>query len=138
MSVYLSNAIPNAWMPHEGHQITITGISLEEAQRLTTKFDHYADYDDNIAPAVLNCQSLVGHRSVADAFSRALWQGATLDGHPILVEVPVNRVMFTPVAHDLIVVGLVIPPRRLAEGETWTEQELSSMPISWLRVDVLQ
>jgi len=33
-----------------------------------------------------------------------------------------------------LIVGMFTPPRRLGEGEVWTEEEILAMPINWVRV----
>jgi len=35
---------------------------------------------------------------------------------------------------DVLVVGLFTPPRRLPEGQLWTEGEILAMPINWVLV----
>jgi hypothetical protein len=35
---------------------------------------------------------------------------------------------------DTIIAGLFTPPRRLAEGILWTEEEILAMPINWVLV----
>jgi len=48
------------------------------------------------------------------------------------IEIPVNRSQ-ADLGSDILA-ALVTTPRRLAEGEKWTEEEILAMPIQWVLV----
>jgi len=66
-------------------------------------------------------QSFVGHATFAEVVS--VQTG---------IDIPVNRQQAN--LQEDIIAALITTPRRLAEGEQWTEQELLSMPIQWVSV----
>ncbi len=94
------NAFPNSFLPEAGYTIEITGITEKKASSLLQE----------------GFESFVGHASFADVLSARLG-----------VKIPVNRNQAS--ANGQVLVCAVNPPRRLAEGEIWTEQEILSMPI---------
>lgn len=107
MTVYLGNTLPNSWLPQVGGLVEITGIDQAVASG-------YAG----------TAQSIIGHESVATTL------GQLLGCH-----VPCNRQQINPVAGDRVILGVVETPRRLAEGQKWSEEELAAMPVKWLLVE---
>ena len=106
--IALLSAFPNAFLPFSGKTLTIKGV------------------DENLIKALTNSGiqvvSYVGHSATASLFSARLG-----------IEVSVCRDEAT-LGKDLILIGAFTPPRRLAEGETWTEGEILSMQIKWLMI----
>ena len=105
--IALLSAFPNAFLPSAGGTLSIKGMD-EEVIKIAVN-------------SGVEIVSYIGHESTARLFSSRLGievQGfrgeATLD--------------------DLIIIGSFTPPRRLAEGETWAEGEILSMPIKWLMI----
>ena len=105
--IALLSAFPNAFLPSAGETLSIKGM------------------DEAIVKVAVNSGvqvvSFVGHSSTANLFSSRLG-----------MEVSVFRGEAT--LDDLILIGSFSPPRRLAEGETWDEGEILSMPIKWLMI----
>ena len=105
--IALLSAFPNAFLPSAGTSLFIKGM------------------DEAIVKVAVNSGvqvvSFVGHSSTASLFSSRLG-----------IEVSVFRGEAT--LDDLILIGSFSPPRRLAEGETWAEGEILSMPIKWLMI----
>lgn len=138
MAIYLMNSFPNALMPTEGSALTVKGLSAKQVVNLISCPNHYADYDDNIAPHELNADviSCVGHSSTADLFSKVLGAavGAQINFNALPLDIPVNRVQANPQAGDVVVAGLFTSNRRLAEGELYSEQDILAMPIKWIMV----
>jgi len=106
----LLNSLPNALLPKWDEQaLVIEGISEDMAiEALSEGFE-----------------SFVGRKSFAEVLSKRTG-----------LHIPTHRGKAPPlVAHGTkAIVALVQPPRRLAEGEKWTEEQILSMPISWIRV----
>ena len=105
--IALLSAFPNAFLPSAGETLSIKGM------------------DEAIVKVAVNSGvqvvSFVGHSSTASLFSSRLG-----------IDVPVFRGEAT--LNDLVLIGSFFPPRRLAEGETWAEGEILSMPIKWLMI----
>ena len=104
--IALLSAFPNAFLPSAGQTLSIKGI------------------DESLIRVAVNSVevvSFVGHSSTASLFSSRLG-----------IDVPVFRGEAT--LNDLVLIGSFSPPRRLAEGETWAEGEILSMPIKWLMI----
>ena len=105
--IALLSAFPNSFLPSENETLSIKGVG-----------------EDVIKVAVnsgIEVISFVGHSSTASLFSSRLG-----------IDVPVFRGEAT--LNDLVLIGSFSPPRRLAEGETWAEGEILSMPIKWLMI----
>lgn len=68
-------------------------------------------------------ESYVGHATTAVRFSELLG-----------LSIGENRVEVTFGLYDQLVIGLSTPPRRLALGERWTEEEILSFEINWVFV----
>ena len=105
--IALLSAFPNSFLPSENNTLSIKGMG-----------------EDVIKVAVnsgVEVVSFVGHSSTASLFSSRLG-----------IDVPVFRGEAT--LNDLVLIGSFSPPRRLAEGETWAEGEILSMPIKWLMI----
>lgn len=136
MTTYLINSFPNALQPKAGESVRITGITTEEARELLTCVDHYQDYDDMLPPAVLKPGVVVsiGHQSVADCLGVLLANSATVYGRLINVPVGVARAPVMPQPGDQVVCLLSVPPRRLAESERWSVEEIETMPKQWVVV----
>jgi hypothetical protein len=106
----LLNALPNSFMPTAGQSLVIQGITEQYATELLQgEFNSY-----------------VGHQSFAQVLSERTG-----------VSIPVHRGQ-APSPMDAFgakaLVAMVQPPRRLGEGEAWTEAEILSMPITWVLV----
>ena len=105
--IALLSAFPNSFLPSENETLSIKGMG-----------------EDVIKVAVnsgIEVVSFVGHSSTASLFSSRLG-----------IDVPVFRGEAT--LNDLVLIGSFSPPRRLAEGKTWAEGEILSMPIKWLMI----
>ena len=105
--IALLSAFPNAFLPSAGQNLSIKGMP-EETIKIAVN-------------SGIEVRSFVGHSSTASLFSSRLG-----------IEVSVFRGEAT--LDDLILIGSFSPPRRLAEGETWDEGEILSMPIKWLMI----
>ena len=105
--IALLSAFPNAFLPSEGGKLSIKGMGEAEIKIAVNSGIEVVSY--------------VGHQSTAELFSSRLG-----------IEIPVFRGEAT--LDDLVLVGSFTPPRRLAEGETWAEGEILSMPIKWLMI----
>lgn len=106
--ISLLNAFPNSFLPAQGKEVKMLGLSEAQASELLAK----------------GFSSFVGHQNFAEVLSART-------GVPI----PVNR-GFAPVPtqENPALVAAVIPPRRLGEGESWTEDEILKMPITWVLI----
>lgn len=106
----LLNSLPNAFMPQPGQSLVIQGITEKFASDLLAQ----------------GFQSFVGHESFAQILSERTG-----------VEIPVHRGMAPSPMEQFgakALVAMVQPPRRLGEGEAWTEAEILAMPITWVLV----
>jgi hypothetical protein len=105
--LYVLNSFPNSlYPPTPGGVITSTCISEEEARALLS---------------ITDWTSAIGHLSTAELLSARLG-----------VTVPVNRVQVPPGAE--YIVCLFVSPRRLAEGERWTEEDILQFDINYILV----
>lgn len=107
--INLTNSLPNSFFPTTGEILQVIGISEAWAIEILSQ----------------GFQSFVGHSS----FSQVL-TGRTG------IEIPTNRA-FAPspiITGEPTLVAAVQPPRRLAEGEVWSEEDILNMPISWALV----
>lgn len=106
--IKLLSAIPNSILsPGEGFEILVSSLTEEDVKTELSK----------------GWKSCVGHDSTAKLFSEKLG----LDIHP-------NRQNISLQVGETIITGMFTPPRRLNEGEVWTESEILSMPINWVKV----
>lgn len=111
MTTYLLNALPNSLLipEHEGESRSVTRWPAEVAVRtLRAGF-----------------VSAVGHASTADALSR-------LTG----LNIQANRIAVAPAPGDVLIVAAVRTPRRLGEGQVYTEEEILAMPVVWAFVQI--
>lgn len=106
----LLNALPNSFMPQPGQSLVIQGVTEQYATELLQG----------------GFVSYVGHESFAQILSERTG-----------VKIPVHRGQ-APSPMEAFgakaLVAMVQPPRRLAEGEVWTEAEVLAMPITWVLV----
>ena len=103
--IQLLNSLPNAVWNTTGNGRNVTTISIEVA--ITFLQNGFT--------------SFIGHQSFAEILT---FQTG--------IEIPVNRSQAD--LSQQIIAALVTTPRRLAEGEKWTEQEILAMPIQWVLV----
>lgn len=106
----LLNSLPNAFMPTPGQSLVVQGVTEKYATDLLQG----------------GFESFVGHESFAQILSERTG-----------VEIPVHRGMAPSPMGGFgakALVAMVQPPRRLAEGEAWTEEEILAMPITWVLV----
>lgn len=103
------SALPNSLIAaQDKYTVTVTGI-------LEVKVIEYL-----VCRRFVSC---VGHESTAKLFSERLD-----------LSVSMNREQVDLNVGDTIIAGLFTPPRRLAEGILWTEEEILAMPINWVLV----
>ena len=107
--INLTNALPNSFFPSSGEILQVAGISESRAIEILSQ----------------GFQSFVGHASFAQVLT-----GRTG------IEIPTNRAFApSPMAtKQPTLVAAVQPPRRLAEGEVWSEEDILTMPITWVLV----
>ena len=105
--IALLSAFPNAFLPSAGETLSIKGMD-EELIKVAVN-------------SGVEVVSYVGHSSTAKLFSARLG-----------IDVSVFRGEAT--LEDLVLIGSFSPPRRLAEGENWAEQEILAMQIKWLMI----
>lgn len=105
--IALLNAFPNIALPDAGDFLMVKGINEEEARKMLSEEDF---------------ESYVGHQSFADVLSSRLG-----------IDIPLNRSQAT--CEGTWLIASVQPPRRLAEGEIWTEEEILSMPIKYCVIE---
>lgn len=105
--LYVLNAFPNSLYPTTpGEAITSTCLSEKEARAFLSTIDW---------------TSALGHLSTAELLSARLG-----------VNVPVNRIQVPSGAE--YIVYLFVSPRRLAEGERWTEEDILQFDINYILV----
>lgn len=106
--IKLLSAIPNSILsPGDGFEVLVSSLSEENVKtELKDKWE-----------------SFVGHDSTAKLFSKKLG-----------LNIQANRQNIVLLLNEVLIVGMFTPPRRLGEGEVWTEEEILSMPINWVRV----
>lgn len=107
--IKLLSAIPNSILsPGDGFEVLVSSLSEDAVKNeLLTK----------------GFKSCVGHESTAKLFSEKLG-----------LDIQVNRQNITLSTGDILIAGMFTPPRRLNEGEVWTESEILAMPINWVKV----
>lgn len=105
MTIYLLNALPNALLvPQPGEKRILEGITAAEAAALLAN----------------GYESAIGHASTAQVLTEKLG-----------IQIAMNRVSVNPVAGDVMVVGAFTPPRRLNEGEFFSEAEILACPVNF-------
>jgi len=105
--LYVLNSFPNSLYPTTpGEAITSTCLSEKEARALLS---------------ITDWTSAIGHLSTAELLSARLG-----------VNVPVNRIQVPPGAE--YIVCLFVSPRRLTEGERWTEEDILNFNINYILV----
>ena len=105
--LYVLNSFPNSLYPTTpGEAITSTCLSEKEARILLS---------------AVEWTSALGHLSTAELLSARLG-----------VNVPVNRIQVPSGAE--YIVCLFVSPRRLAEGERWTEEDILQFDINYILV----
>jgi hypothetical protein len=105
--LYVLNSFPNSLYPTTpGEAITSTCLSEKEARILLS---------------AVEWTSALGHLSTAELLSARL-----------RVNVPVNRVQVPSGAEYLVC--LFVSPRRLAEGEKWSEEDILNFNINYILV----
>jgi hypothetical protein len=105
--LYVLNSFPNSLYPTTpGEAITSTCLSEKEARALLSTIDW---------------TSAIGHLSTAELLSARLG-----------VNVPVNRIQVPSGAE--YIVCLFVSPRRLAEGEKWSEEDILCFNINYILV----
>jgi hypothetical protein len=108
MTTYLLNALPNSLLvPEAGQSTVIEGITVEQAYDLLSN----------------GFTSAVGHDSTAELLTRKI--GLTVEK---------NRITVTPQKGDVLVVGAFVSPRRLAEGELYTEAEILTLEVKFCKI----
>ena len=109
--IKLLSAIPNSILsPGEGFEVLVSSLSDEDVKtELSLSKDKW--------------ESFVGHDSTARLFSEKLG-----------LDIQSNRQNIILLPNEALIVGMFTPPRRLGEGEVWTEEEILAMPINWVRV----
>ena len=106
--IKLLSAIPNSILsPGDGFEVLVSSLSEEDVKtELSNKWE-----------------SCVGHDSTAKLFSEKLG-----------LDIQSNRQNIILLPNEALIAGMFTPPRRLGEGEVWTEEEILAMPINWVRV----
>jgi hypothetical protein len=105
--LYVLNSLPNTiwgFLP-----VTVKTVTIQEVKDLLSG----------------GFASAVGHADFAEILSAQAG-----------IEIPAQRIQAKPdfAAGDRLLAGLVTPPRRLAEGERWSQEEILAMPIKWVLV----
>jgi hypothetical protein len=111
-TTYLMNSLPGSLMPKPGESITITGLTQEQVVSFCVEKN-----TKELSPEVV---SAIGHQSTATLLSAKL--GANI------VE---NRINVNPQKGDTLIIAQFTSPRRLAEGEKYTEEEILNFQINW-------
>jgi hypothetical protein len=107
--IKLLSAIPNSILsPGDGFEVLVSSLSDEDVKTELSKN---------------KWESCVGHDSTAKLFSEKLG-----------LDIQFNRQNIILLPNEALIVGMFTPPRRLGEGEVWTEEEILAMPINWVRV----
>ena len=107
--IKLLSAIPNSILSTgDGFEVLVSSLSEEDVKTELSK-DKW--------------ESCVGHDSTAKLFSEKLG-----------LDIQFNRQNIILLPNEALIVGMFTPPRRLGEGEVWTEEEILAMPINWVRV----
>lgn len=138
MTTFLLNSFPNSLIPDVG-DVTITAITASDVITLIAEVDYYRDWDGAQPPYILRRDviSCVGHESTAAMYATALGKevGAVdAYGNLLVVDgINTSRQQANPQPGDIVVAGLFTSPRRLPEGQLWSEDEIISMPIKWIK-----
>lgn len=104
--IYLLNALPNSILvPAPGGIRTLEGITAQQAAEMLT---------------ISGFTSAVGHASTAQVLSEKLG-----------IPVEMNRFSVAPTNGDILIVGAFTPPRRLNEGELFSEAEILACPVNF-------
>jgi hypothetical protein len=105
--LYVLNSLPNTIWGEKA--VTVKTVTIQEVKDLLGG----------------GFVSAVGHADFAEILSAQAG-----------IEIPANRSQVLPdfQAGDRLLAGLVTPPRRLAEGERWSQEEILAMPIKWVMV----
>ena len=107
--IKLLSAIPNSILSTgDGFEVLVSSLSEEDVKTELSK-DKW--------------ESCVGNDSTAKLFSEKLG-----------LDIQFNRQNIILLPNEALIVGMFTPPRRLGEGEVWTEEEILAMPINWVRV----
>ena len=109
MTTFLLNAFPNSLLVPEiiGHRKIVKRIS-----ELTVKSFLRNGY-----------VSAIGHDSTANVLSVRLG-----------IEVKKARINVAPVDGDILIIAAFTPPRRLEEGELFTEEEILNFDLAFCRI----
>lgn len=92
---------------------------------------------DGILPAtILNGYSLEGEFSPSLACYVKSEAVAELYSQSLGIKVRRHDLQTKPKPGDTLIAGIFTSPRQLAEGQTYTEQEMISIPIAWVRVRI--
>lgn len=103
--IALLSAFPNSFLPSEDGTLTVQGISEDEVKVAMSSGVEIVSY--------------VGHDSTAALFNERVSSNVFANRNEATLD-------------DLVIIGSFAPPRRLANGEVWTEEEILAMPIKWL------
>lgn len=109
MSTFLLNAFPNSLLvPQKIGQTTLV-------ERI----------GEDVAEAILSAgfESAIGHDSTANVISVRLG-----------IEVKKARINVVPSDGDLLIVAAFTPPRRLEEGELFTEEEILAFDLAFCQI----
>ncbi|QIR36830.1 DUF1874 domain-containing protein [Tolypothrix sp. PCC 7910] len=113
MSIILMSAIPNSILGC-GLHLTITPSTAKGVRQILFRTRPDLKEEEKWVSAV-------GHENTAQIYSVLLRR-----------EIKFNRMEVKPTPEDTIICGLFTPPRRLGEGEKWTEEEILSFQINWV------
>lgn len=130
---YLTASIPNSFITAFSC-VKIKQLTKEQFIQAISEPDYCQDYDNNLAPLKIKkgLKPVLGHQNVCDILGNILNNGATLGFKPLIPKFEVNRVDIKLKSEDKVFCFLFIPPRRLAEGEKWTEEDFNAMEIKFL------
>ena len=109
MTIFLLNAFPNSLLvPSFVGKTTV----VERISENTAKDILWAGFE-----------SAIGHDSTANVISVRLG-----------IEVKKARINVVPQNGDILIIAAFTPPRRLEEGELFTEQEILSFDLAFCRI----
>lgn len=109
--LYILSALPNSLIiPTAGEAVEIKGITLQEVRETLSTSEFVSG---------------VGHATTADLYSAVL-------GLPVTF----NRLNVEKKEGNTIIAGIFTPPRRLAEGEKWSEEDILKMQINWVIINL--
>jgi hypothetical protein len=109
MTTYLLNAFPNALLVPKYVRQTTT---VERISESTAKDTLWAGFE-----------SAIGHDSTANVISVRLG-----------IDVKKARINVVPQNGDTLIIAAFTPPRRLEEGELFSEQEILSFDLAFCRI----